>query len=45
MSRYTNDVDTLREALSNSVVQMLSSGITVVGTFVMMLVLSQCLRF
>ena len=39
MSRYTNDVDTLREALSNSVVQMLSSGITVVGTFVMMLVL------
>ena len=43
MSRYTNDVDTLREALSNSVVQMLSSGITVVGTFVMMLVLSPVL--
>ena len=31
MSRYTNDVDTLREALSNSVVQMLSSGIEVVA--------------
>ena len=43
MSRYTNDVDTLREALSNSVVQMLSSGITVVGTFIMMLVLSPVL--
>ncbi len=40
MSRYTNDIDTLRNMMSQSVPQLISSGITVVGVFVMMLVLS-----
>lgn len=43
MSRYTNDVDTLREAISNGFTQLITSAITVVGTFVMMLVLSPVL--
>ena len=43
MSRYTSDVDTLREAISNGVTQLMSSAITVVGTFVMMLILSPIL--
>ena len=37
MSRYTNDVDTIREMMSNSVANFISSGITVVGIFVMMI--------
>lgn len=36
MSRYTSDVDTLRECISQSFVQLVSSVISVVGTFVMM---------
>ncbi len=40
MSRYTNDIDTLRNMMSQSVPQLISSGITVVGVFIMMLVLS-----
>ena len=40
MSRYTNDIDTLLNMMSQSVPQLISSGITVVGVFVMMLVLS-----
>ena len=40
MSCFTNDTDTLRELLSQFVVQFISSTVTVVGTFVMMLVLS-----
>jgi ATP-binding cassette subfamily B protein len=40
MSRYTNDTDTIREMLSNSVANFISSGITVVGVFIMMLVFS-----
>ncbi|MEE1012903.1 MAG: ABC transporter ATP-binding protein [Clostridia bacterium] len=40
MSRYTNDIDTLRNMLSQSVPQLISSAITVIGVFVMMLVLS-----
>lgn len=43
MSRYTSDADTLREAMSNGVTQLLTSSVTVVGTFVMMLVLSPIL--
>jgi len=43
MSRYTSDVDTLREAISNGVTQLMTSSITVIGTFVMMLVLSPIL--
>ena len=37
MSRYTNDTDTMREMLSNSLAQIISSVITVVGAFSMML--------
>ncbi len=37
MSRYTNDTDTIRELLSNSIISMISSVITVVSVFVMML--------
>lgn len=40
MSRYTNDIDTLRNMMSQSVPHLISSAITVVGVFVMMLVLS-----
>lgn len=37
MSLYTNDTDTLREMLSNSIAQVISSAITIVGVFVLML--------
>ncbi|MDD3193226.1 MAG: ABC transporter ATP-binding protein [Oscillospiraceae bacterium] len=40
MSRYTNDTDTLREMISEGIPQLISSGITIVGVFSMMLVLS-----
>ena len=40
MSRYTNDSDAVREMLTNSIAQFISSGITVVSVFCMMLVLS-----
>ncbi|MFA9379689.1 MAG: ABC transporter ATP-binding protein, partial [Acetanaerobacterium sp.] len=43
MSRYTNDVDTLREAISNGASGLINSFISVVGTFIMMLVLSPLL--
>lgn len=43
MSRYTNDTDTLREMLSQSLPQTISSVITVAGTFVMMIILSPLL--
>lgn len=43
MSRYTNDVDTLREAISDGVTQLITSVITIAGTFVMMLILSPIL--
>ena len=43
MSRYTNDVDTLRECISQSFVQLVSSAVTVIGTFSMMLYLSPIL--
>ena len=33
MSRYTNDVDALRECISQSLVQLVSSVVTVIGTF------------
>lgn len=36
MSRYTNDIDTIRELLSNSIAGFISSGITVIGVFIMM---------
>ncbi|QHQ61694.1 ATP-binding cassette domain-containing protein [Anaerocolumna sedimenticola] len=40
MSRYTNDTDTIREMLSNSVANFISSAITVTGVFTMMIVFS-----
>jgi len=40
MSLYTNDVDTLREMLSNSMANIVSGFVTVVGYFAVMLVLS-----
>lgn len=43
MSRYTSDVDTLREAITQGVTAFVSSTLTVAGTFVMMLVLSPLL--
>ncbi len=43
MSRYTNDVDTLRQAISMGMTSLLTSSITVAGTFIMMLVLSPVL--
>ena len=40
MSTYTNDTDTLREMISQSVPQMVNSIISVISIFIMMLVLS-----
>jgi len=43
MSHYTNDVDTIHDAIITGVTQLLTSSITVIGTFVMMLILSPLL--
>lgn len=43
MSRYTSDVDTLRDVLSQGVAQLIASSVTVVSTFIMMLILSPVL--
>lgn len=43
MSRYTNDADALRECISQSIVQLISSLVTVIGTFTMMVILSPAL--
>lgn len=40
MSRYTNDTDTLRQVLSQSIPQMFSGAITLVAVFISMLALS-----
>ncbi len=40
MSRFTNDTDTLREMISMSIPQLISTTVSVVGVFVMMLILS-----
>ncbi|MCR5272341.1 MAG: ABC transporter ATP-binding protein/permease [Lachnospiraceae bacterium] len=40
MSTYTNDIDTLRQMISQSMPQFLNSGITIVSVFVSMLILS-----
>lgn len=40
MSLYTNDTDTLREMLSNSIVHFISSAITIIGVFVLMIAYS-----
>ena len=43
MSIYTNDTDTLRQMISQSIPQLLSSSITIVSVFVSMLMLSPIL--
>jgi len=43
MSRYTNDIDTLREMISHGIPNLLSSVLTVTGIFAMMIVLSPVL--
>lgn len=40
MSRYTNDIDTLRQMISQSMPQCLNSAITIVSVFISMIVLS-----
>ncbi|MBE5803457.1 MAG: ABC transporter ATP-binding protein [Clostridiales bacterium] len=40
MSVYTNDVDTLRQLIGNTLPQVINSGITIVSTFVSMITLS-----
>lgn len=43
MSRFSSDVDTIREALSQGMTQLISATLTAVGTFTMMLILSPLL--
>ncbi len=43
MSRFTNDVDTVREAISQGLIQTISSLISIVGIFAMMLYISPAL--
>ena len=40
MSVYTNDIDTLRQMIRQSMPQLLNSGITIVSVFISMLILS-----
>ena len=40
MSRYTNDIDTLRQMISQSMPQFLNSAITIVSVLVSMIILS-----
>ena len=40
MSTYTNDTDAIRQMLTESIVNVISSAITLVGAFVMMIILS-----
>lgn len=43
MSRFTNDIDNVSTTISNATIQIMTSGIMVLGSFVMMLVLSPLL--
>ena len=43
MSRFTNDVDTVREAMSQGITQLMSSAITITATFIAMLIKSPLL--
>ncbi|XAY17482.1 ABC transporter ATP-binding protein [Bengtsoniella intestinalis] len=43
MSRFTNDIDTVSEALNNSFASFLSCGLTFAGTIIMMIILSPVL--
>ena len=40
MSRYTNDVDTLREVMSNGIPQLINSTFSIIGSLVSMIILS-----
>jgi len=40
MSRFTNDIDTIAEALNNSFTVLIQSFITIVGTFTMLIILN-----
>ena len=40
MSLYTNDIDNINEALNNSFTNIMASGLTFIGTIIMMIVLS-----
>ncbi|SBW08160.1 ABC transporter, ATP-binding protein [uncultured Eubacteriales bacterium] len=43
MSRFTNDMDTLADAMNNSLASVIQSGVVCLGTIVMLLVLSPAL--
>ncbi|MGN1343271.1 MAG: ABC transporter ATP-binding protein [Traorella sp.] len=43
MSLYTNDIDTIREAMSEGFTAVVSSAVSIVGNFTMMLILSPVL--
>ena len=43
MSRFTNDIDAIREMLSNTLTHLISSGVTVIGVFGAMLILNPVL--
>ncbi len=45
MSVYTNDIDTLRQMISQSIPQMLNSAVSMVGTLISMLTLNVPLTF
>jgi len=45
MSHYTNDTDALRQMISQSIPQFISSSVTIIGTFVAMLYLNIYLTF
>lgn len=45
MSRYTNDIDTLRQMISQTIPQVISSAVTIVSTFVAMISQSIPLTF
>lgn len=40
MSIYTNDIDTLRQMISQSIPQIINSGVTIVSVFISMLILN-----
>lgn len=43
MSRFTNDVDALRDMISQGIIQLINAGLTVISIFIVMLVLSPVL--
>ncbi|WP_202708389.1 ABC transporter ATP-binding protein [Sporosalibacterium faouarense] len=45
MSRLANDIENVSTTISQSTIQLMSSGITIIGSFIMMLILSPLLTF